>query len=160
MGSHPDAFIFRSLPGAGAVYSGRLLAAMGNERDRFAAANEVACCSGVAPILKQSGNRLVVQKRYACSKFVCQSFIEYADQSIRCCEWAKTYYRQQRLKGKSHYTALRALAYKWIRILFRCWQERVVYDDAHYLQTLERRGSTLSVHIAEAALRKMEKANA
>ena len=80
--------------------------------------------------------------------------------SIGLVERMKAYSRQQRLKGKSHYTAVRTLAYKWIRILFRCWQERVAYDDAHYLQTLERRGSTLSVHIAEAALRKMEKANA
>ena len=40
--------------------------------------------------------------------------------------------------------ALRALAFKWIRIAFRCWKDRVPYDDFRYLQSLRQRGSPLA----------------
>jgi hypothetical protein len=38
---------------------------------------------------------------------------------------------------------VRALAFKWIRIVFRCWQDRAVYDENRYLATLAKRGSLL-----------------
>jgi hypothetical protein len=47
--------------------------------------------------------------------------------------------------------AVRALAYKWIRVLYRCWQERTSYDESKYLKTLRRRGSPLLKQLAEAA---------
>ncbi len=53
------------------------------------------------------------------------------------------YYRQQRAKGCTYQAALRSLAFKWIRILYSCWQTRTPYDEATYLKTLERRGSPL-----------------
>jgi hypothetical protein len=64
--------------------------------------------------------------------------------------WAGAVYRQQRDKGSSHQTAVRALAYKWIRILHRCWQTRTPYDEATYLNALQRRGSPLIKQIAPA----------
>lgn len=42
------------------------------------------------------------------------------------------------------HAALRALAFKWIRIIFRCWHERTPYDEAQYLEALRQRGSTLA----------------
>jgi hypothetical protein len=53
------------------------------------------------------------------------------------------------LKGKTHQAAVRALAFKWIRILFRCWQERTSYDESVYLQALHRRGSSLIQNLAK-----------
>ena len=44
--------------------------------------------------------------------------------------------------------AIRALAFKWIRILFRCWQDRVPYDEAKYLMALKKKGSPLVKHLA------------
>ncbi len=49
-------------------------------------------------------------------------FTEYADQSIRFSVWARRHYDQQRGRGNTHHAALRSLAFKWMRILFRCWQ--------------------------------------
>ena len=46
---------------------------------------------------------------------------------------------------------MRALAYKWIRILYRCWQTRSAYDEVTYLNALQRRGSPLFKHIAAAS---------
>jgi hypothetical protein len=56
----------------------------------------------------------------------------------------RAYYEQQRGRGKDHHAAVRALAFKWIRIPFRCWQDRVAYDENKYLAALARRGSPLS----------------
>ena len=69
LGAHQDAFIFQSLPGAGQVYSARRVpsgwAAFGSDREKFAAAAAVETYSGIAPIIKQSGNSRVVQRRLA-----------------------------------------------------------------------------------------------
>src|SRR6266540_1583444 len=43
--------------------------------------------------------------------------------------WAKAFYERQRAKGSSHNAAIRALAFKWIRILWRCWADRQPYDE-------------------------------
>ncbi len=38
---------------------------------------------------------------------------------------------------------MRALAFKGIRILYRCWQSRAPYDESLYLKALQRRSSNL-----------------
>ena len=49
---------------------------------------------------------------------------------------AREYYQAQRDQNKGHHAAVRSLAFKWIRILFRCWKDRTPYDEAKYLQAL------------------------
>jgi len=148
--AHEDAFIFSSLPGAGPVCSARLLAAFGSDRSRYESAEDMEKYSGVAPVVKASGNSRIVQRRFARPLFLHQSFMEYSDLSLRHCAWAKEFYRQQRAKGKGHYCAVRALAFKWIRIIFRCWKDRVAYDDEKYMESLRRRRSPLVGHLQPA----------
>ena len=62
--------------------------------------------------------------------------------------WARAFYKTQREKGKTHQMAIRALAYKWIRILWRCWQDRKPYDEAKYLMALKKQGSPLVKELA------------
>lgn len=81
--------------------------------------------------------------RWACSKFLRQTFIEWVARTIPRSYWAKLFYAKQRAKGARHQAALRALAFKWIRILHRCWVERVPYDETRYLLELKKRGSPL-----------------
>jgi hypothetical protein len=57
--------------------------------------------------------------------------------------WAKAYYQQQRARGKSSNAAKRALAFKWIRIIFRCWKNHSTYSEAKYLDSLRNKGSPL-----------------
>jgi len=64
--------------------------------------------------------------------------------------WARSYYQQQRSKGQDHQAAVRALAFKWIRIAFRCWKDKVAYDESKYLAALARRGSALAALVATA----------
>ena len=99
--------------------------------------------SGIAPVVKASGKVRLVQRRFARPLFMHQSFMEYSGQSILHCAWAKAFYRMQRKKGKGHWAAVRALAYKWIRIIFACWKNKVVYDDQKYVQSLQKSKSPL-----------------
>ena len=142
--AHPDFFIFESLPGAGAVLAPRLLAAFGSQRERYASAEELQTYSGIAPVMKRSGKKKWVHFRWACPKFVRQSFHEWAGHSIAHSQWARSYYQQQRKHGKGHHAAVRGLAFKWIRIVFRCWKDRAVYDESRYLMTLAKRNSPLA----------------
>src|SRR5262249_15635068 len=133
--AHPDFFIFESLPGAGAVMAPRLLAAFGSQRERYANAAEVQSYSGIAPVTERSGKKKWVHFRWACPKFLRQSFHAV---------WTRSYYQQQRSRGQDHQAAVRALAFKWIRIAFRCWKDGVAYDENRYLAALVRRGSPLA----------------
>ena len=140
-GSHPDSFLFDNLPGAGPALAPRLLTAFGRDRDRFEVASDVSTLNGIAPVRVASGKRSSVHFRWACPKFQRQSFHEFATHSIRFCPWAQTYYQTQIARGKDHHVAVRALAFKWIRILFACWKNRVPYDPERYLKALQSRGS-------------------
>jgi hypothetical protein len=77
--------------------------------------------------------------------------VEWAAESTRHAFWAQVYYQQQRDKGKAHQAAVRALAFTWIRILSRCWQDRTPYDASVYLQALKRRSAPLLHTLAQEA---------
>jgi transposase len=145
--THADRDVFASFPGAGAVCAPRLAAAFGTDRTRWPSAAALQAHAGIAPVTVRSGKSIWVHHRLACPKFVKQTFHEFADQSIRFSRWARAYYDQQRARGNDHHAALRALAYKWMRILFRCWQERRPYDETEYVAALHRRGSPLAAKL-------------
>ena len=139
----PDFDLFASFPGAGAILAPRLAAAFGERRERYASADEVQKYSGIAPVTERSGNKHWVHWRLHCPRFQRQTFVEFAALSLPHCYWAKAYYDQQRSRGSSRQAALRALAFKWIRIMYRCWQDRTPYNETTYLNALKRRGSPL-----------------
>jgi transposase len=122
-----DAYIFKSLPGTGAFLAPMLLVAMGENRDRFESAAEVQTYSGIALVTERSGKKSWVHWRWQCSKFLRQSFIEWSEKSVSQSLWASLYYNQLRAIGKSHNAAVRALAFKWIRILYKCWKSNNPY---------------------------------
>jgi len=107
--AHPDYALVKSLPGAGPAMAPRLIAALGSQRERYQSAAELQ---------RYSGKQHWVHWRWACPKFLRQTFHEWALHSIAYSDWAREYYEQQRAKGKRRNTAIRSLAFKWIRILF------------------------------------------
>lgn len=139
----PDYELFRSLPGAGPTLAPRLLVAFGEQRDRYASAAEIQMYAGIAPVTERSGKQHWVHWRMQCPTFLRQTFVEWAALTIPRSFWANAYYRQQRAKGAAHQAALRALAFKWARILYCCWLTRTPYDESKYLTALKRRGSPL-----------------
>jgi transposase len=138
---HSEAKLFAGLPGAGPALAPRLLVAFGTDRSRYEEAQNMQRFSGVAPVTRTSGKSRVVYARCACPKFVRQTFHEFARLSTTKSQWARNYVDYYTQKGKKYHTIIRALAFKWIRILFRCWKSRTAYDETQHMETLRKRGS-------------------
>lgn len=147
---HPDFELFDVLPGAGPSLAPRLMVAFGEQRERFNNAAEVQMYAGIAPVTERSGQQLWIHWRWQAPTFLRQTFVEWAAQTINKSYWAGLYYYQQRARGCSYQAAVRGLAFKWIRILYRCWKTRTPHDEAQYLKALQDRGSPL-LKTAEAA---------
>jgi len=151
-GAHPDFFIFESLPGAGAALAPRLLAALGSQRGRYGSADEIQKHSGdrtgdgdeweeemgAFPL----GLRQVSAAKFSRMRGTLHCAFGVGPRLLPATAPA----------GQDHHAAVRALAFEWIRIVFRCWQDRVAYDENKYLAALTRRGSPLnSVVLAATA---------
>ena len=141
--SHPDKDIFDSFPGVGPALGPRLIAAWGTDRDRYDSAESMQKYSGVAPVTKASGKSKITIRRVACPKFLLQTFHEFAGHSLEKSIWAKSFYGMMRERGKKNHTAIRALAFKWIRIMYVCWNQSIPYDEVKYIQALQRAKSPL-----------------
>jgi transposase len=137
---HAKAQVFASFPGAGAVLAPRLAAAFGTSPSNFPDADAMICWSGVGPVQIQSGKSKVVSWRWARPRFLHQTFVEYARTSVLFCPWAREFFNSRLAKGWKKFRIYRALAFKWIRILWRCWKDNVQYDEAKYLAGLQKRG--------------------
>jgi transposase len=138
---HPEAYLYQKLPGAGPALAPRLLAFFGTDRSRYEGAVNVQSFCGVAPVTKSSGKTKSIYMRRACPKFDRQTFHEFARLSVFRSQWARNYLDYYIGKGKKFNTVVRALAFKWIRILFRCWQDRKPYEEAKHMANLLKRGS-------------------
>lgn len=149
MKQHPDAHLFMTLRGAGTALAPRLLCAFGSQRNRWANADSLAAFSGIAPVSMKSGKQCQVQRRFACPKFLRQTFHEFADCARMYCPWTRARYRMLRDRGMKHHATLRKLARSWIRILFRVWQTRVPFDCDRYIAQLKRRCPEIIPYLAE-----------
>lgn len=129
-----DAKTFTSPPGAGPVLGPALFAIFGDNRAAWRDWREVAQACGTVPVTRSSGrSRCVVMRRH-CDRRARRTLHLFAGCSRRSCAWAQEFYARQRRQGKGHGTALRNLAAKWVRILFRMWVEGEIYDEAEYLR--------------------------
>lgn len=147
--AHPDCQLFESLPGAGRQLAPRLACAFGSDRSRWSEASHLQKRSGIAPVTEQSGKSRWVHRRLFRPRFLCQTFHEFAANSIPHSTWAAAYYRSQIEKGKSHHTAVRALAFKWIRVVFACWNSHQLYDENRFLYALQTRNSPITLFIQQ-----------
>lgn len=138
---HPDSGLFNSLPGAGDKLAPRLLAELGNNREVFASAQALQSYAGTAPVTKKSGRRCTVKIRRMCNPTLRAAVHLWADHSRATCVWAQTYYEQKIDQGKGHASALRCLGQRWLKILWKMWQEHAPYDEALHMQSMTRHGS-------------------
>jgi transposase len=100
--SHPDFPLFQALPGAGPVFAPRLLVAFGEQRARYASGAALQQYAGIAPVTERSGKKSWVHWRLQCPKFLRQTFVEWAAESIQHSFWARVYYQQQREHPPRH----------------------------------------------------------
>ena len=148
--THTDFALWDSFPGAGPALGPRLAVAWGTQRDRFPDPQAMPCFSGIAPVKEASGKQLWIHVRWACPKFLRQTFHEMAKCSLKFCAWALCYYQMQIERGKGHHAAIRALAFKWQRIMWRCWQDHLPYEDAKYVASLKRSARDLYARLSAA----------
>ena len=126
---HPDAHVFTSLPRAGhGVRAASLLAEIGDARQRFPDAESLMALAGAAPVTRASGKHRVVSFRWACDKKLRAAVVDFADDSRRASPWARDIYQRSIAKGHTHPHAVRILARAWLRVIWRCWQDRTPYD--------------------------------
>jgi transposase len=118
----------QSLPRSGAVNAAQILAELGDDRARFPTAEQLAAEAGLAPVTHASGQHRAVVFRWACNKRLRRAFIIFADNSRYASRWAVLVYQRARARGCRHPHAIRILARAWARILWRCWQDRSLYD--------------------------------
>ena len=129
---HPDGPLVQSLPRSGAVNAAQILAELGDDRARFPSAEHLAAEGGLAPVTHASGKHHAVVFRWACNKRLRRALTTFADNSRHASQWAARVYQRARARGCRHPHAIRILARAWARILWRCWQDRALYDVARH----------------------------
>ena len=145
---HPDHELFGSLPGAGEKLAPRLLAELGDDRERFDSPEALQCYAGTAPVTYQSGQIKKARFRRACQKVLRQTVHLWANLSRTKCPWAEAYYQKKREEGQSHACALRCLGQRWLKILWKMWQSRTSYDAELHQRNQLKHGSWVLVLIA------------
>jgi transposase len=138
---HPDHEIFGSLPGAKAKLAPRLLAEIGSSRSVFPDADSLLCLAGVSPVSYQSGQICKTHLRWACNRTLRYTVHLWADASRKTCAWAQVYYQAKRAQGHNHASALRCLGKRWLKLLWRLWQNHTSYDESKHLTNLQKHGS-------------------
>lgn len=141
-GRHPDHDLFGSLPGIGPKLAPRLLAELGDDRDRFGGEPQaLQCWAGTAPVTRRSGKYRSHHQRWACNKPLRHAVYLWAEKSIQQCAWAEIYYRHHRDKGRSHADALRRLGQRWLKILHKMWIDHKPYDAMLHNENQLKHGS-------------------
>jgi transposase len=147
LGEHPDAAVFTSLPRSGQINAAQMLAEWGDCREAYESPDSVAALAGVSPVTKKSGKYHSVEFRWACNKRFRNAITTFADNSRHASPWAAGVYQAAVQRGHDHPHAVRILARAWIRVIFRCWHDRVPYDPAHH-GSLKRRDTAQAEELA------------
>jgi transposase len=142
LADHPDAAIFKPLfrDAKTVVCPAALIAELGDSRERYPTDAALAADAGMSPVAVESGKRRTATFRRACDKRLRNAVANLADSTRHWHPWARDVYRRARARGQDHPHAIRTLGRAWIRVLWRCWQDRTPYDPAlhgnlHRLQT-------------------------
>ncbi len=136
----PAAQWARTLPiGKHGITAPTLWARLGDAPGRWESFRHLQAQAGTVPVTKRSGKQQrVIQFRFACDKALRYVIDHVAFLSLHSSVWARAYYDQQRARGHSHRQALRALAAKWLKIIFVMWERQVPYDEQYHLATMTR----------------------
>lgn len=130
---HPDGALIKSFPRAGEVNAAQILAEVGDVRERWLSDDVLAMEAGVVPVTKRSGKAKSVGFRWACNKRLRKALTGWADNTRHASPWAQDIYRRALSRGADHPHAIRILARAWLRVLWRCWYDRVPYDPTRHL---------------------------
>ncbi len=128
----PDGAIIMSFPRTGRICAAQILTELGDVRERFQTEAQLAAEAGVCPVTHQSGKSRGVVFRWACNHRLRAAITCFADNSRHSSAWAAGIYQRARSRGCDHPHAIRILARAWVRVLWRAWQDRALYDPAQH----------------------------
>jgi transposase len=128
-GRHPDAEIYLSQPGIGAVLGARVLGELGDDPHRYASAKSRKNFAGTSPITRASGRKKVVAARFVHNGRLVDALNAQAFAALTASPGARAFYDQQRAKGIEHQDALRRLANRLVGILHGCLKTGTLYDE-------------------------------
>ena len=135
----PGGEIYLSFPGLGRRLAARIAGEIGEHIEQFTTPNSLQCYAGRAPVTRRSGKRdLVVAHRLACNRYLADAVHKWAFASLRRSAWAREFYDAQRARGKNHHAALRALGNRWLEVLWHCFTNSVLYDEAVHVANRNR----------------------
>ena len=129
-GRHPDAEIYRSQPGMGAVLGARVLAEFGDDPHRYADGKARRNYAGTSPVTRASGKKKVVTARFVHNDRLVDALNAWAFSSLNASPGARAFYDELRARGIEHNDALRRLANRLVGILHGCLKTRTLYDEA------------------------------
>lgn len=144
LATHPDRVVFAPLfrDAKTVICPATLIAELGDCRGRYPTDAAMAADAGMSPVALESGKLRVATFRRACDKRLRDAVATLADSTRHWHPWAKDVYRKARARGQDHPHAIRTLGRAWLRVLWRCWRDRVPYDPARHgnLQRLQPAG--------------------
>jgi Transposase/Transposase IS116/IS110/IS902 family len=129
-GRHPDAEIYRSQPGMGAVLGARVLGEFGDDPNRYADGKARRNYAATSPITRASGKKKTVAARFVHNDRLVDALNAQAFASLRASPGARALYDDLRARGIGHNDALRRLANRLVGILHGCLKTRTLYNEA------------------------------
>jgi transposase len=126
----PGGEIYLSMPGLGDRLAARVAGEIGEHVEHFTTPNALQCYAGTAPVTRRSGrSEFVVARRLAYNRYLGNAVQRWAFCSLQQSAWARTFYDTKIATGKTHHAALRALANRWLEILWHCLHIGVTYNE-------------------------------
>jgi hypothetical protein len=127
----PGGTTYLSFPGLGDRLAARIAGEIGDHVCQYQSPNALQRYAGSAPVTRRSGkSELVVACRLACNRYLRDAVVQWAFCSLTRSRWAREFYEAQRGRGKRHSQALRALANRWLEVLWHCLHQGVHYQEA------------------------------
>ena len=126
---HPDADIYRSLPGLGVVLGARVLGEFGDDPNRYTDAKCRRNYAGTSPLTVASGKKRAVLARHVRNRRLYDAIDQWAFCALNASPGARAFYDQHRAAGDLHHQALRALGNRLVGILHGCLRHHTRYDE-------------------------------
>ncbi|MEB3035184.1 MULTISPECIES: IS110 family RNA-guided transposase [Mycolicibacter] len=127
--AHPDADIYRSLPGLGVILGARVLGEFGDDPNRYTTAKCRKNYAGTSPLTIASGRKRAVLARHVRNRRLYDAIDQWAFCALTTSPGARTFYDQHRAAGDLHHQALRALGNRLVGILHGCIRHHSTYDE-------------------------------
>jgi transposase len=127
--THPDADIYRSLPGLGVVLGARVLGEFGDDPNRYTDAKSRRNYAGTSPLTVASGKKRAVLARHVRNRRLYDAIDHWALCALSTSAGARTFYDNHRAAGDTHHQALRALGNRLVGILHGCLRHHAPYNE-------------------------------